>query len=195
MATNQQFESTVQDQQPFTQASLNKITLVPFVPRGDLWSASDTFLASLYQRTQDHGLVNIVYWEGSVRSHQDFISMAKRQGTVMVFAFVGEQCAGYAWLAPIAGNYALPHFCFFKDYWGKQSREIGHNILDYWFSFPGDNGPLFDVLIGVIPDLNVSACKFVEDLGAIRLGVVPRMFKSTEGKSRRDAVFYYWTRD
>jgi len=163
------------------------------VPEGDGWNANDMFLASLYQRTEDQSLVKIVYWEGSVRSHQDFIEMAKRRSTVMVFPFEGDRCVGYAWLAPITGNYALPHFCFFKEVWGDRSREIAREIIDYWFSFPGEGGRLLDVLIGVIPDLNVHARKFVEKVGGTYIGIVPNMFKSVDHDGRRDAYFYYWT--
>jgi hypothetical protein len=192
METKQQLNSVEQDQQPSIQSSSNDITLVPFVFLDDEWTAGDDFLTSLWVKTDGQKLASLIYWEGSVRSAQDFISMAKSENTVMVFAFKGQQCAGYAWLGPVSGNYALPHFCFFKEYWGDVAKELGHSILDYWFSWRDDDGPLLDVLIGIIPDVNVNARNFVQVIGATHLGIIPNMFKNKQTGERRDAHFYYW---
>ena len=195
METEQQSEFQDQDQQQFTQPSSSEVTLVPFVKQDDAWIASDEFLASLYQRTQDQGLVKTVFWEGGVHDHQGFIEMAKRKRTAMVFVFRGNNCAGYAWLAPIVSNYALPHFCFFKDYWGDTSKELAETVIDYCFSFPTLDGEdrLFDVLVGIIPDFNVRAHRFVESIGAKKVGVIPKMFRNKlERVPLRDAHVYYW---
>jgi len=192
MDKKQQLESQDQEQQQPTEQSSNELLLVPFVPEGDGWNAKDIFLASLYQRTVDQGLAKTVYFEGLVNSYDDFIAMAKRKSTVMVFTFMGNDCVGYAWLSPISGNYAYPHFCFFKKVWGERARELGHLVLDHWFSFVDDSGGrLLDVLFGIIPIFNVSAQRFVADVGAVRLGEVPGLFKTTDGV-QKNAVIYYW---
>jgi hypothetical protein len=192
METKQQLESQDQDQQPSSQQSSNELLIVPFVPEGDGWNASDMFLRSLYQRTVDQGLAKIVFWENHVESHQQFVDLAKRHTVVMSFVFMGNDCAGYAWLCPISGNYAYPHFCFFKKIFGDKSREAGRMFIDMWFGFTDeDGGRLLDILFGVIPDFNLVAHKYVEDLGGTKLGKVPKLFKNKLGE-RRDAFIYYW---
>ena len=52
---------------------------------------------------------------------------------------------------------------------------MGFRLLDYWFSFPGDEGPLFDVLIGNIPARNRLAIKYIKKLGFVELGEIPHM--------------------
>ena len=151
-------------------------------------------MSQLFIKTVEDGLHKTVFFEGSIQDAMDFISLAKRKSTVMAFVFQGQECAGYAWLTPINGNYAFPHFCFFKEVWGKTSHELGEMLLRYWFSWEDAKGPLLDVLIGVIPDFNVKAQHFVEDVGAVRLGMIPRFFRDRDG-TRRDGAIYYWTQE
>ena len=165
------------------------------MPEGDGYNASDMFLASLYQRTLDQGLAKTVFWSGEIASHAQFIELAKRQSVVMSFAFIGQDCAGYAWLCPITGNYAYPHFVFFRNSLGEDSKKLGKMFIDQWFGFTdSDGGRLLDLLFGVVPDFNKLAHKYVEKIGGTKLGKVPKLFKNKQGE-RRDALVFYWSPD
>lgn len=193
METKQQLESQEQDQQPSTQPSSSELLIVPFVPEGDGFNASDIFLRSLYQRTVDQNLAKIVFWEGTVESHQQFVDMMKRNTVILSFAFAGNECVGYAWLCPVSGNYAYPHFCFFRDSWGETSRKLGTMFLDQWFAFDDDEGGrLLDILFGIIPKFNVWAKNYVIEIGATMVGEVPGLFKNKHG-DRDDGVIFYWS--
>ena len=111
----------------------------------------------------------------------------------MVLFFEGESCVGFAWLSAVSTNYAFGHFCFFKEVWGR-SVKIGKTCIDYWFSWPGTNGPLLDVVIGIMPGFNHRAHRYAEKLGLVRLGQIPGMFRDKE-RNRDDAVIYYISRE
>jgi len=92
----------------------------------------------------------------------------------------------------VTSNYAFAHFCMFREVWGR-AIEIGKTGVDYWFSWPGTDGPLLDVIVGIMPGFNHRAHKYVENLGWTRLGVIPGMFRDKE-RNREDAVIYYISR-
>ena len=70
--------------------------------------------------------------------------------------------------------------------------EVGKAMLDYWFKFPGPDGPLFDVIIGMIPKFNEKAQAFIERLGFQRVGEIPKIAR--RGKDRVPSVVSYYLR-
>ena len=198
MAVDRQTEFQEQDQQQFTQPNQNEIKLVPYVqldghyPSEDGWILSTDFMASIFDKIVDQGLLKTTFWEGSIADSGQFISMAKSPHNHMVLLFEGQNCVGLAWLSAVATNYAFGHFCLFKEIWGR-SVNIGKTCIDYWFSWPGEGGPLLDVIVGIVPGFNHRGHKYVESLGFTRLGVIPGMFRDTT-RNREDAVIYYLSR-
>lgn len=167
----------------------NELKLVPYVQIDGEWILSNNFLERTFDKMVEQRLLKITFWEGSIVHLSDFIIMAKRPNNHMVFFFEQKACVGFAWLSAVTSNYAFAHFCLFREIWGK-SVNIGKTCMDYWFSWPGDGGPLLDVIIGIMPGFNKHAHKYVEKLGWIRLGQIPGMFRDKE-RNREDAVIYY----
>ena len=212
METNQPQESQEQDQQQSTQQNQSEIKLVPYVQIDDEWILSEVFLDSIFDKIINQGLLKTIFWEENVTDESHFVNLARSPNNHMVFFFEagkGHQlpplfiglaekkkpshyCVGFAWVSAVTSNYAFAHFCLFKEVWGR-SDEIGKNCVDYWFSWPGTEGPLLDVLIGIMPGFNRRAHKFIERLGFTRLGVVPGMFRDKK-RNRDDAVIYYMSR-
>lgn len=141
----------------------------------------------------DQDLIKTTFWEGSITDPSHFVNMATNKNNHVVFFLEGMECVGFAWLSGVTGNYAFAHFCFFKEVWGR-ATEIGKVGMDYWFSWPGTDGPLLDVIVGIMPGFNERAHSYVEKLGWTRLGVIPGMFRDRE-RNREDAVVYYATRE
>jgi len=156
------------------------------------WMLSDDFMGSVFDKMVDQGLLKTTFWEGSVIDFGQFIGMSKKPGNHMVLFFEQKRCVGFAWLSAVTSNYAFAHFCLFKEIWGR-SVNIGKTCVDYWFSWPGDNGPLLDVIVGLMPGFNTRAHKYVEKLGWIELGTIPGMFRDKD-RNREDAVIYYTSR-
>lgn len=191
METNQQSEFQERDQPPSTQQ--NQIKLVPFVELDGEWILSDGFLDSIFDKIVEQGLLKTTFWEGNVTDHSHFESLAKSSHNHMLFFFEDTNCVGFAWLSSVTTNYAFAHFCMFREIWGR-AVDVGKTGMDYWFSWPGTDGPLLDVIVGIMPGFNKHAHKFVESLGWTRLGVIPGMFRD-QNRNREDAVIYYRGRD
>ena len=136
-------------------------------------------------------MVKTTFWEGTIRDGDSFVELLKNPNNHPVLFFRSRVCVGLAWLSSVASNYAFGHFCLLKDIWGV-ADQVGRDCVDYWFSWPGFNGPLLDVIIGIIPGFNKRAHKYIERIGFTRLGVIPGMFK--DETSREDAVIFYKTR-
>ena len=171
----------------------NQIKLVPFVKIDGEWILSDEFLDAIFDKMIKERLLKTTFWEGHITDHSHFVKLVQSQHNHVVFLFEATRCIGFAWLSAVTSNYAFGHFCVFREAWGR-SVDIGKTTLDYWFSWPGTNGPLLDVILGIIPGFNKRAHKFVERLGLTRLGVIPGMFRD-QNRNRDDAVIYYRGRD
>ena len=156
------------------------------------WILSEDFLDSVFGKLVDQELLKTTFWEGTVTDQSHFVRLAKSPNNHMVFFFEEQNCVGFAWLSSVTSNYAFAHFCMFKEVWGR-AIEIGKTGVDYWFSWPGTDGPLLDVIVGIMPGFNHRAHKYVENLGWTRLGVIPGMFRDKE-RNREDAVIYYISR-
>ncbi len=102
---------------------------------------------------------------------------------------------GFAWLNNLAGNTAYAHFAFAREGWGHHADELGHEVIKYWLSWPGEDGPLIEFIIGIIPGFNRFAQKFVERLGFTRSGSVPGMIRTPHrDEDRTSAEIYYLSR-
>ncbi len=167
----------------------NEIKLVPYVKIEDEWILSDGFMASVFEKIVDQGLFKTVFWEGNIADKEQFINLAQSPHNHVVLFFEEQECVGLAWLSAVTTNYAFAHFCAFREIWGR-SVNIGKTCMDYWFSWPGEGGPLLDVIIGIMPGFNKQAHKYVEKLDWIRLGVIPEMLRDKQ-RNRDDAVIYY----
>jgi len=193
MVTEQQTESQEQAREPSTRSSPNEIKLVPYVQLEGEWILSDAFMVSVFDKMVEQMLLKKTFWEGSVVDQAQFIGMVKNPNNQVVLFFEDENCVGLAWLSAVTSNYAFAHFCLFREIWGR-SVNIGKTCMDYWFSWPDkDDGPLLDVIVGIMPGFNTWAHKYVEKLGWIRLGIIPGMFRD-KTRNREDAVIYYTSR-
>ena len=192
MEIGQQTEFQEQDQSQSTQSSPSEIGIFPYVPLGDAWTFSEEFLGAVFDKIVEQKLLKTTFWEGSITNAVEFVSMVKSPNNHVVFFLEGDDCLGLAWLSAVTSNYAFAHFCSFREIYGR-SVKLGKDCVDYWFSWPGDGGPLLDVIVGIMPGINKTAHKYVEKLGWIRLGIIPGMFRDKE-RNQEDAVIYYTSR-
>lgn len=159
------------------------------------WTLPDDFLLAIAQKTQNEGTFQTVFYEGDIRTPDDFLQMMKLPLTIAVFAFSGDRPIGFAWLNGTVKNLAFAHFCFLKDSWGKDTLKGGQMIIDYWRNFPDQAGePLFDVIFGVTPSGYGAALKYIKRLGFKRMGTVPGMLKNAYAGERDSAVISYLSR-
>jgi len=149
------------------------IFLVPYAEYNGARSVSDDTVAGLFCELDDDGVIEAVFNE-SIRTEQDFILLMKSPDNLPVFVVLDGELVAAAWLNSITRNHASVHFIAVKRCRGR-SVEMGLRVVDYWFAFPGDNGPLLDVLIGNTPANNRLAVQYIKRLGFIEIGEIPHM--------------------
>jgi hypothetical protein len=148
----------------------------------------------LVQEFKDEETFDQVFYEGTVKTADEFVQLMQNPSNVPVFLFKGKECFGCAWLNGSAGSMAFAHFCFKKAAWGDWTLLMGYMLMDYWFAFPGEDGPLFRFIFGMMPGFNKAATKYVERLGWEYLGSVPRMLKCEYRVGWASAEIYYISR-
>lgn len=156
------------------------IELIPYVKVNDEWTIPDHVMAAIYYQMQIDGTLKTVFYDGKMNSPEELVSMMQDSLNLPVIVLVDKKVSGIYWLNGVAGNYAFAHFCAFKETWGKCTKEIAERVLDYWFSFKGSDGYLFDVLLGMIPEFNERAIRYAEDVGFCRVGVIPKMARKKD---------------
>ena len=207
METKQQSESQEQDQSQSTQPNPNEITLVPYTLHKGEWTLPDHFLRSMVEQLKDEGSFELLFYEGTIKTGDEFVQLMQNPCNVPVYAFLGKDCIGFAWLNGMAGTMAYGHLCslnrgylteavFIKNTYSKRYyiHKMGCMFMDYWFSFPGEDGPLFEFLFAMIPGFNNPAMHYLERLGWNHLGSVPAMIKPAYRTDRVSAEIYYISR-
>ena len=167
------------------------IELLPYIEFNGTRTLSDDVLKEVFATIKREGTLATVFCDGKVSSPEDFIFTMKNPNNIVAFILLDGQIKGFAWLNGCSDNYAFAHFCFFKEVWGK-AEAMGKAVLDYWFKFPGVEGPLFDLILGLMPKFNQRAQKFVERLGFVRVGEIPKM--AVRGTDRVPSVVSYLLR-
>jgi hypothetical protein len=181
------------EKQSSIQQSSNDLTVIPYVPIDGIWTMTDDLVASVFDLLVDQGLVDTVFRDGTMQSQEQFLKFCKNPQRVLCFIADEKECVGLAWLMPVSDHHAFAHFCFLKNIWGSRTSEVANLILDYWFSFGGDD-PLLDVIIGVIPADNRMANNFLRRINWTTLGEIPHMFRDPFGV-KSDALIHYVTRE
>lgn len=168
--------------------------IVPYVEIDGTWTAPDSLVAEIFEQIKSDGLDKDLFYAGGVTSPAEFIKLLKSPNNLPVFILSDGKIAAVAWINGVVMNNAMCHFCVLKKFWGN-SVEFGKEALAYWFSIPGDGKPLFDVLLGITPSTHRHAIKYIQKLGFIVLGEIPKIVKNIYRDEMVGAVISYKLRD
>jgi hypothetical protein len=193
MAIAQRSESPAQAPSRSTQQKPNEVRLIPYVELNGARTLPDTFLEDVFDEMIVHGLVSAVFAGSNVSTSEDFRKMMRHPSNIPVFLVYGTQCIGFAWLNGIALNHAYGHFCTFPNE-AMTAVEMGGMVMDYWWSLGTPEKPALDVILGTIPAFNERAVKFIQKVGFVKLGEIPRLFVNPATQERWPAVVLYCTR-
>ena len=164
--------------------------LIPYVEVNGIRTIPDSDVKAAYRQLIYDGTDKIVFFEGGVKDEDSFLRMIKNPNNLMVFIVKDDKYAGFAWINNLLDHRAFGHFAFFKSVWG-QVDDLGKEILDYWFSIPGKNGPLLDVIVGIVPKFNTLANNYIRQIGFKTLGEIPMMMTNHYTDERISAVISY----
>ena len=164
--------------------------IIPYRANDGIPTFTDSFIKGLYRRAADEGLADLVFYDGFCRSEEDFLNMMKFGHNSLFVVALEDGIAGVVWLNNFEARSAQFHFCFFNSLRGKNALREGKDIVCELL-YMENNGPVFDLLTGVVPVANVSANRWCRMIGFGVLGVLPNgVFNFRTGQSEPVKVYY-----
>lgn len=147
-------------------------------------------LGDVYDRIVGDRLLEVLFYDGSVCTRDDFLHEMLKPGTLPFVVMRGESLACFSWLNEIQGRAARTHVVLFRKFWGRKlCGVIGRNLYRYLLSLRDENGFLFDCLYGITPENNPLAWKAALRCGWRLVGTIPnRVFLADENKSTGGVV-------
>jgi hypothetical protein len=158
------------------------------------WTLDDDVLLSIANTVCREGKLSTVFLEGGIRTPEDVVEMFKRPSNLPVFAFRGTEPLGFGWLNGISHNRAFAHFCMLNAAHGRAAFRTMKLFFSYWMGMRSGGEPIFDTLLGVVPETNERAIRFVERCGCVRVGVIPQMMRDVYSGEPVSAVVLYYSR-
>lgn len=167
------------------------VTIAPYAEIDGIRTFTDTTISGLFTRVVDEGLLDTVFYEGTVTSKEQFLSIMKGNGNLLYILLVKKEIVGFVWLNRFEGRTAHLHFCTFKNTWGTgQNVETGKYVLGKLI-----NIGCFDLFIGWLPVWNHHAIGFIKKCGAQTAGTIPNAIYNAKAGKSEPAVFVYLTRE
>jgi len=171
-----------------------KVSVVPYTEVDGVRTFSDSGIKRLFLRTVEDDLATVVFYEGTVRTEEQFLAVMKYGECLFYVIYIDSDVIGYAWLNRFENRTARYHFCAFKDYWGRLD-DVAPEIMSTLFKLKDSkNKPLFDLFTGYIPIWNKPAVKFTLKHGGRSAGEIPNAIYNAETKQSEPAIFIYYTR-
>jgi len=169
-------------------------SLLPYCKVDGIRTVSDSQIIELFKKTTDEGLDKIVFYEGTIKTDESFLQLAKSQGTFFYLLYKHKDLVGYTWLNRLENKTARQHYCVFKKYWGD-SEALGKFTINTFLNQKDKDGVyLLDLLTGYIPAWNERAIKFSLKCGGKTYGEIPNAIYNATAKQSEPAVFIYYTR-
>ena len=152
---------------------------------------SDSAIMHLFDRMEQEGLVDTVFYSGTVRDRLAFLGMMKGMNRLYVIELRGE-LAGFCWLNGFNHRRANFHFCFFSNLRGELAVEVGRWAFETLLNLPDKEGrPLFDLFTGLVDVENVPAMKWCAAMGLEQLGILPSAIWNARKGQSVSAAFWY----
>jgi len=167
--------------------------LIPYLyqPETGDWNIPDAVFADAWSRMEAEGTVRRVFPSGSARTVGDWLGLVKSPANaVHVQVRAGEARVSWvAWVNGFTDNRCFGHFVGFGN--SENSRERLRQSLRWWFGLEKDGAPLFDLVLGLIPETNRPALNLARRVGIERIGVIPTMLKDVYRGGRVGGVLLY----
>ena len=148
-------------------------SLVAYTAVDGIPTFTDSFIMGLFDRVQDEGLFQSLFYDGETKTANDFLSMFKFGSNQLFVLVIEKEVAGIVWLNNFEVRRAEFHFCFFKNLRGKRSFEIGKKVVLELLNMEANGKPMFDLLTGLTPENNRAARLWCKKLGFKTLGAIP----------------------
>lgn len=169
----------------------NEWELIPYTAIDGIPTISDSFIMGLFERMEDEGLVCKVFIEGAIKNKKDFLYLMKFRDS-RLFVLIKEGVAGgFYWLNHFGARSAEFHFCLFSVIYGKEFIKLSKKSVCMILEMKQGENHLYDMLFGIIPELNILAREWAGKMGFESLGLMPcAVFDANRGYSISGEYFY-----
>jgi hypothetical protein len=154
-----------------------------------VWTLPDEFLYSLAIQMVQEGTFHLVFYDGTITTPEAFKATMQKPANVPVFFFDGTEPLGFAWLNGLNSGLAFAHFGGLKAAKGR-SVKIGQLAVRYWMA----NFKFLQVILGITPQPNRLAVRFIERIGFRVLGEIPNVLWDAYRAEKVSAVLSYCAR-
>ena len=159
----------------------NDMNLVFYGTYDGIPNMSDSYIIGLLVRAEKEGGLDMFFF-GRKPTGIEFLAQVKTGQIAFGVTYYKGKTVGIGIIDKRGQRHAHCHLCAFSEWWGDPmlqdiAREIYRRLLE-----------TYTVLIGVIPVINVRACKFIEKCGLRELCDIPQYFydekesKAVDGK-------------
>lgn len=172
---------------------MKDLILVPYIQINGVWTIPDEVMRGLYGLMVKEGTAKVVFYSGTVKNQDEFLSACKSSGTHTVFVLeeTGEPIA-IGWLNNFMAQTANAHWLTFKSAWGTgKTDQAIQKTLNYWFHFTKNGESLFEVLLGIYPEENEHIDLFARQAGFTVIGIIPALLYNYWEGRRVGAVISY----
>ena len=171
-----------------------QVSLLPYTTIDGIRTVPDSEIKQLFTRTAREGLDKIVFYEGTIKTEDDFLTAVKYKECLFYLVKSKKETIGYVWLNRFENHTARYHFCAFTDYWGHLEEVASTIMTTLMYMEDTEGNYFFDLLTGFIPAWNKRAIQFTLKNGGYSAGVIPNAIWNSEKQKSEDAVFIYYTR-
>ncbi|MDI6741620.1 MAG: hypothetical protein QMD11_02680 [Smithella sp.] len=149
------------------------------------YTMPDEFLHAIWKQLAADGNAHRVFYDGAVKTAEDFARFMKLPGNYPVFVMDPEKqkIVFAAWLNGVSANAAYAHF--FGLGRGSYRPELSNMIVGYW-----EKMNLFSVILGVLPAQNSRAIHVAVDCGFEILGAIPGLCLKADGNVEAGTILY-----
>lgn len=135
---------------------------------------TDTQLYEVWDMMCDAGTEKTTFYDGACHDHHSFRDLVRAEWNDVFFVFYEGKLGMMAWVNDRVHNRAKIHFTTLPQTWGRKRDDVSAAIkLGRYFVARMLRETPLDVLVGFTPVRNKLACKYVQRVGAVPVGVAP----------------------
>jgi hypothetical protein len=176
------------------ESNIEGVFLVPYFHTGEDYNMSDSYLSQAYRRTVIEKAIHKIFYDGTIKNTNDFISFFKQEDIELFFVYYKGEEAGFLWLSPFVQKSAFITYCLYKNFL-RESLVISQACINGIFSRKNkDDEAIFDTLLGLTPASNKLALKFLRKNGMEVVGKIPGLIFDNAKNKSIDGIISYLSR-
>ena len=160
------------------------MNVLPYYLNDGIPTIKDSDIMGLFDTMETEGLVDTVFYDGSVQDREVFLNAMKNNCLCVVVD--DKEPIAFFWLTDRQAKRAQIHFCFFKEAMGRKAIEVAKFIIEAMMKTD------LDCIVGYIPCFNYRAINLFKEIGVEFAGVIKNgIYRHKNGRSEDCHVVYF----